>query len=55
MVQDVEAGKPIELDALVTAVHELGHLTGVATPFTDALLGLTRVYARARGLYPEDG
>ena len=53
MLQDVEAGKPVELDALVTAVHELGQLTGVATPFTDALLGLARVHARARGLYPE--
>jgi 2-dehydropantoate 2-reductase len=53
MVQDVQARKPIELDALVTAVRELGQLTGVATPFTDALLGLTRVYARAKGLYPE--
>jgi len=55
MLQDVEAGKPVELDALVTAVRELGQLTGVATPFTDALLGLARVHARARGLYPENG
>jgi len=55
MVQDVEAGKPVELDALVTAVCELGQLTGVATPFTDALLGLARVHARARGLYPQEG
>ena len=54
MLQDVEAGKPVELDALVTAVCELGQLTGVATPFTDALLGLARVHARAKGLYPEE-
>jgi 2-dehydropantoate 2-reductase len=54
MLQDVEAGKPVELDALVTAVCELGHIAGVATPFTNALLGLARVHARARGLYPED-
>jgi 2-dehydropantoate 2-reductase len=51
MLQDAEAGKGIELDALVTAVRELGVVTGVATPFTDALLGLTRVFARERGLY----
>jgi 2-dehydropantoate 2-reductase len=51
MAQDVEAGKPVELDALVTVVRELGQLTGVATPFTDALLGLARVHARGRGLY----
>ena len=42
MLQDVEAGRPVELDALVTVVKELGGLTGVATPFTDALLGPRR-------------
>ena len=49
MLQDVEAGKPVELDALVTVVQELGVLTAVPTPFTDALLGLSRL--QARGLY----
>jgi 2-dehydropantoate 2-reductase len=52
MLQDVEAGKAIELDALVGAVRELGALTGVATPFTDALFGLARLRARELGLYP---
>jgi 2-dehydropantoate 2-reductase len=51
MLQDVEANKPVELDALVTVVRELGQLTGVATPFTDALLGMARLHARTRGLY----
>lgn len=51
MLQDVEAGKPVELDALVTVVRELGALTGVPTPFTDALLGLSRLHARVHGLY----
>lgn len=51
MLQDVEAGKPVELDALVTVVKELGELTGVPTPFTDALLGLARLHARVHGLY----
>jgi 2-dehydropantoate 2-reductase len=51
MLQDVDAGKPVELDALVTVVKELGELTGVATPFTDALLGLARLHARVHGLY----
>ena len=51
MLQDVEAGKQVELDALVTVVQELGVLTGVPTPFTDALLGLSRLQARVRGLY----
>ena len=52
MLQDVDAGKPVELDALVSSVRELGVLTGVATPFTDALLGLSRLHARGLGLYP---
>ena len=52
MLQDVQAGKPVELDALVSAVRELGQMTGVATPFTDALLGLSRLHARVLGLYP---
>ena len=52
MLQDVQAGKPVELDALVSAVRELGALTGVPTPFTDALLGLSRLHARGLGLYP---
>ncbi len=52
MLQDVQAGKPVELDALVSAVRELGQLTGVATPFIDALLGLSRLHARGLGLYP---
>ena len=51
MLQDVEASKAVELDALVTVVKELGSLTGVPTPFTDALLGLSRLQARVRGLY----
>ena len=51
MLQDVEAGKPVELDALVTVVQELGVLTAVPTPFTDALLGLSRLQARVQGLY----
>jgi 2-dehydropantoate 2-reductase len=52
MLQDVEAGRAIELDAIVTAVHEIGRRLGVATPAIDALLGLTRLFARERGLYP---
>ena len=52
MLQDVEAGKPVELDALVTVVKELGELTQLPTPFTDALLGLARLHARVHGLYP---
>lgn len=52
MLQDVEAGRPIELDAIVGAVHEIGLRLGIATPSIDALLGLTRLFGRVRGLYP---
>jgi 2-dehydropantoate 2-reductase len=51
MLQDVEANRSVELDALVSAVKELGELTQVPTPCTDALLGLARLHARTRGLY----
>ena len=51
MLQNVEAERAVELDALVAAVRELGRLTDVATPFTDVLLGLARLHARVHGLY----
>jgi 2-dehydropantoate 2-reductase len=50
MLQDVEAGRPLEIDALVGAVHEIGRHLGLATPNIDALLGLVRLMARQRGL-----
>jgi len=53
MLQDVDAGRPIELDVLVGAVQELGRRVGVATPHVDALFGFTRLFGRVRGLYPE--
>ena len=52
MLQDLEAGKPLEIDALLTAVHEIGTIVGEPTPQIDALLGLVRLQARMRGLYP---
>jgi len=53
MLQDVEAGRPLELDGIVTAVHEIAARIGVVTPNIDTLLGLTRLFGRVRGLYPE--
>jgi 2-dehydropantoate 2-reductase len=53
MLQDVEAGRAIELDAIVGAVQEIGQRVGVPTPDIDALLGLTRLFGRMRGLYPD--
>ena len=54
MLQDVEARRAVELDALVGAVGELGQIADVPTPFTNALLGLARLQARTLGLYPND-
>ncbi|MCM2359740.1 MAG: 2-dehydropantoate 2-reductase [Geobacteraceae bacterium] len=52
MLQDVEAGRAVELDALVSVVREIGRKVGEPTPNIDALLGLARLQARVRGLYP---
>ena len=53
MLQDVEAGRAIELDSLVGAVRELGRHVGVETPLIDAIFGLARVFGQVHGLYPE--
>jgi len=52
MLQDVEAGRFVELDALVASVREIGQHLGIETPNLDTLLGLARLHARVRGLYP---
>jgi 2-dehydropantoate 2-reductase len=52
MLQDAQAGRPLELDSVVGAVREIGQHLGLATPNIDALLGLTRLMAQQRGLYP---
>jgi 2-dehydropantoate 2-reductase len=53
MLQDLEAGRPLEIDALVGAVHEIGRHLGHPLPHTGALLGLVRLLARTRGLLPD--
>jgi len=53
MLQDAEAGRPLELDAIVGAAQEIGRRVGEPTPNIDALLGLTRLFGRVRGIYPE--
>ena len=52
MLQDLERGRPMEIDALVTAVQELGRLTGQPTPTIDLVLALVRRLAIERGCYP---
>ena len=51
MLQDLEAGRPLEIDALLGAVREIGGHVGVATPNVDALFGLVRLMAATR-LHP---
>jgi len=51
MLQDVEGGKPVELDALLGVVIDLARQLEVATPNLDALFGLARVRASQLGLY----
>ncbi|ANY83179.1 2-dehydropantoate 2-reductase (plasmid) [Microvirga ossetica] len=53
MLQDVEAGRPIELDVLLSAPREIAQWLGIETPAMDGLLGLARLFGRSRGLYPE--
>ena len=53
MLQDVEACRPIELDSIVGAVQEIGRHLGMKTPNIDTILGLTRLFAQTRGLYPD--
>ena len=52
MLQDVEAHRQVEIDALLSAVREIGEQVSEATPALDALLGLARLHARVHGLYP---
>ncbi|MFN3862183.1 MAG: 2-dehydropantoate 2-reductase [Roseateles sp.] len=48
MLQDIEAGRPIETAALLAAPRELAQQLGIATPMLDALLGLTRLMDACR-------
>jgi 2-dehydropantoate 2-reductase len=51
MLQDLERGRPMEIDALVGAVQELGRLTDTPTPTIDIVLALVQERARGAGLY----
>jgi 2-dehydropantoate 2-reductase len=53
MLQDLERGRSLEIDALVGAVQELGRLTAVRTPVIDAVSALIQERARACGLYSQ--
>lgn len=52
MLQDLERGRPLEIDALLGAVVELGHLTGQSMPLCESVLAIVRERARQAGAYP---
>ncbi len=52
MLQGLERGRPLELDAMLTSVQELGRLVKLDTPHIDAVLALTQQLGRTMGLYP---
>jgi 2-dehydropantoate 2-reductase len=51
-LQDMEAGKRLELDGLLTGTLEIAAKAGVAAPFTESLAGLARLRAESTGQYP---
>ncbi|MHA7888959.1 MULTISPECIES: 2-dehydropantoate 2-reductase [Roseicyclus] len=51
MLQDLDAGRPMEIDALLGSVQELGRVTGTATPTIDTVLALVQLRGRVAGLY----
>jgi 2-dehydropantoate 2-reductase len=52
MLQDLERGRPMEVDALLGAVVELAEVAGVETPIARLVLALVRERARQAGCYP---
>jgi 2-dehydropantoate 2-reductase len=52
MLQDLEGGRPLEVDALLTSVQELGRIAGILTPYIDVVLGLTQQLGRSLKIYP---
>jgi 2-dehydropantoate 2-reductase len=51
IVQDLELGRPMEIDALFMAPLELARMAGVPTPTLDLVVTLARIRAREAGLY----
>ena len=51
MLQDLDQGRPMEIDALIGSVQELGRVTETPTPTIDTVLALVALRARVGGLY----
>lgn len=54
MLQDAEAGRTLELDAIIGAVRDIAQRVQVPTPNVDALFGICRLFAQTKGLYPNE-
>lgn len=52
MLQDLDKGRPLEIDALLTAVQEMGRLVELDTPYIDSVLALVQQMGRVKGVYP---
>ena len=52
MLQDLDKGRAIELDALLGVVQEMGQMTQIPTPMIDTVLALTQQMGRFAGVYP---
>jgi 2-dehydropantoate 2-reductase len=51
MLQDLEAGKPLEIDGLLAGTLEIARKAGVDAPFTESLFGLVKARAQSTGQY----
>jgi len=51
ILQDLQAGRPMEIDALYSVPLDMARLAGVPTPTLDVLVALIKAKGRARGLY----
>jgi 2-dehydropantoate 2-reductase len=52
MLQDLEKGRPLEIDALLTVVQEMGRLVEAPTPTIDVVLALAQQMGRVAKVYP---
>lgn len=53
MLQDLERGSMVEIDALLTVLHDIGLMVSIPTPFIDSVLGLARLRAEELGLFAQ--
>src|SRR2546429_5719051 len=51
MLQDLEAGKRLEIDGLLAGTLEIARKAGVPAPYTESLFGLIKARAEATGQY----